>query len=227
MLSSKIFRQVSRGRGEREWPASSWDVSRPRCRIFPIQPLGWALPCVPVAGPQMGLYVLPPVTLAVWYEFDAGEPTGPSGSAPLHHQPASFVCVNRSSIAAGAISRRQRNRHPVTFTRSANTGWRHRPACTTRRFQFRRRTQICLSLWRSISWWAHRSVTTARSRSSRAESDCNFVAIFGPAVLCACRRALRWRQTACLVGGRRVVRPLRMRHRTVLFRRHPPAIVPA
>jgi uncharacterized protein involved in type VI secretion and phage assembly len=33
----------------------------------------WAMPCVPVAGQGMGLYVLPMVGAGVWVEFEGGE----------------------------------------------------------------------------------------------------------------------------------------------------------
>ena len=34
---------------------------------------GWAMPCVPVAGPQMGTYMVPLVGSAVWVEFEKGD----------------------------------------------------------------------------------------------------------------------------------------------------------
>jgi uncharacterized protein involved in type VI secretion and phage assembly len=37
----------------------------------------WALPCAPIAGPQMGIFALPPVGAAVWVEFEAGNPDQP------------------------------------------------------------------------------------------------------------------------------------------------------
>lgn len=37
----------------------------------------WAMPCLPVAGPQMGTYALPPVGAGVWIEFEAGDPDLP------------------------------------------------------------------------------------------------------------------------------------------------------
>jgi len=38
---------------------------------------GWALPCVPVAGPGVGFLALPPVGANVWVEFEAGDPDHP------------------------------------------------------------------------------------------------------------------------------------------------------
>ena len=33
---------------------------------------GWALPCVPYAGPGVGLFAIPPVGASVWVEFEGG-----------------------------------------------------------------------------------------------------------------------------------------------------------
>lgn len=37
----------------------------------------WALPCAPYAGPDQGMFVLPPVGAGVWIEFEAGDPSRP------------------------------------------------------------------------------------------------------------------------------------------------------
>lgn len=37
----------------------------------------WAMPCVPIAGPQMGTYFVPIVGAGVWVEFEAGDPDYP------------------------------------------------------------------------------------------------------------------------------------------------------
>ncbi|BCJ57212.1 phage baseplate assembly protein V [Micromonospora endophytica] len=37
----------------------------------------WALPCVPYAGPGVGLLAAPPVGTRVWVEFEAGSPDRP------------------------------------------------------------------------------------------------------------------------------------------------------
>jgi hypothetical protein len=37
----------------------------------------WALPCVPYAGKQVGLFVLPPKNANIWVEFEAGNPQYP------------------------------------------------------------------------------------------------------------------------------------------------------
>lgn len=40
-------------------------------------PSSWAMPCLPVAGPQNGLYVVPPIGAGVWVEFEHGDPDFP------------------------------------------------------------------------------------------------------------------------------------------------------
>lgn len=37
----------------------------------------WAMPCVPIAGPQMGTYVVPLIGAGVWVEFEGGDPDYP------------------------------------------------------------------------------------------------------------------------------------------------------
>ncbi len=39
--------------------------------------LSWAMPCAPYAGPQVGLFTVPPVGANVWVEFEAGDPDHP------------------------------------------------------------------------------------------------------------------------------------------------------
>ena len=57
------------------------DQSRGRLQVV-VPQIGksvvmWALPCVPYAGPQVGLFALPPVGAMVWVEFEAGNPSFP------------------------------------------------------------------------------------------------------------------------------------------------------
>ena len=37
----------------------------------------WAMPCVPVAGMNMGLFAVPPIGAGVWVEFEQGDPDYP------------------------------------------------------------------------------------------------------------------------------------------------------
>lgn len=38
-----------------------------------LVPLSWALPCLPAAGPNMGVFTLPMIGAGVWIEFEAGD----------------------------------------------------------------------------------------------------------------------------------------------------------
>jgi len=42
-----------------------------------LAPTTWAMPCVPVAGPQNGMVALPMVGSGVWVEFEQGDPDHP------------------------------------------------------------------------------------------------------------------------------------------------------
>jgi uncharacterized protein involved in type VI secretion and phage assembly len=39
--------------------------------------LAWAMPCLPGAGPGVGLYAIPPMGAKVWVEFEGGNPDYP------------------------------------------------------------------------------------------------------------------------------------------------------
>jgi len=42
-----------------------------------ITPTTWAMPCVPVAGKQMGTYMVPQIGSGVFMQFEAGDPDRP------------------------------------------------------------------------------------------------------------------------------------------------------
>src|SRR4029453_93937 len=42
-----------------------------------VIPSSWAMPCVPVAGLQMGMFTVPPIGAGVWVEFEQGDPDYP------------------------------------------------------------------------------------------------------------------------------------------------------
>ena len=42
-----------------------------------LVPMSWALPCVPIAGIQQGMFCLPQIKAAVWIEFEQGDPDYP------------------------------------------------------------------------------------------------------------------------------------------------------
>ena len=42
-----------------------------------LLPSSWAMPCVPFAGKQSGVYVVPQIGAGVWIEFEQGDPDYP------------------------------------------------------------------------------------------------------------------------------------------------------
>lgn len=42
-----------------------------------LLPSSWAMPCLPVAGPGMGFFAVPPIGAGVWIEFERGDPEYP------------------------------------------------------------------------------------------------------------------------------------------------------
>ncbi len=40
-------------------------------------PSSWAMPCLPIAGKQMGTYMVPQIGSGVWVEFEQGDPDFP------------------------------------------------------------------------------------------------------------------------------------------------------
>jgi uncharacterized protein involved in type VI secretion and phage assembly len=45
--------------------------------VSALLPTSWALPCVPLAGKQMGTFFVPQVGAGVWIEFEQGNPDYP------------------------------------------------------------------------------------------------------------------------------------------------------
>jgi Type VI secretion system/phage-baseplate injector OB domain len=45
--------------------------------VLGLLPSSWAMPCVPLAGLQMGMFVVPPAGAGVWVEFEQGNPDNP------------------------------------------------------------------------------------------------------------------------------------------------------
>jgi Type VI secretion system/phage-baseplate injector OB domain len=41
--------------------------------VLGLTPSSWAMPCVPAAGIQSGMFIVPPIGSGVWIEFEQGE----------------------------------------------------------------------------------------------------------------------------------------------------------
>lgn len=63
----------------------------------------WAMPCVPVAGPQSGVFVLPTVGSGVWVEFEQGDPDFPIWVGGFWGSALELPSAALGAPAAGAI----------------------------------------------------------------------------------------------------------------------------
>jgi len=45
--------------------------------VSALSPSSWAMPCFPIAGRQMGAYMIPQIGAGVWVEFEQGDPDHP------------------------------------------------------------------------------------------------------------------------------------------------------
>jgi hypothetical protein len=45
--------------------------------VLGMNPSNWAMPCVPAAGIQAGIFIVPPIGSKVWVEFEQGNPDYP------------------------------------------------------------------------------------------------------------------------------------------------------
>jgi hypothetical protein len=70
------------------------------------EPLTWAMPCVPYAGPEVGFYAIPPIDANVWVEFEGGDPDAPiwtgcfweEGQVPLGAPPPGTTILKTECI---------------------------------------------------------------------------------------------------------------------------------
>ena len=76
--------------------------------VLPATGTGWCMPCVPYAGPQVGVLMLPEVGSGVWIEFEGGDVSYPvwvgmywhSGDVPSQAS-ATVKCI---ITAAGSLA---------------------------------------------------------------------------------------------------------------------------
>lgn len=64
-------------------------------------PTSWAMPCFPVTGNQMGLWVLPAIGAGVWVEFEQGDPDYPIWAGCF---PGSTADVPALALAGNPVS---------------------------------------------------------------------------------------------------------------------------
>jgi uncharacterized protein involved in type VI secretion and phage assembly len=118
------------------------DVDPSTCRIratvptvFGEAPSGWCMPCVPYAGPNVGIAFLPEVGSAVWIEFEGGDVSYPiwtgcfwrEGEVPADVQDDVKVILTTSSLelklddGAGSLTITDANGNTATLDSSGIT----------------------------------------------------------------------------------------------------------
>jgi len=51
--------------------------------VLGLIPSSWAMPCVPIAGKQQGIFMIPQIGASVWIEFEQGDADYPDMSNRL------------------------------------------------------------------------------------------------------------------------------------------------
>jgi hypothetical protein len=76
--------------------------------VLPAAGTGWCMPCVPYAGPQVGVLMLPEVGSGVWIEFEGGDVSYPVWVGMYWHSgdvPSQASATVKSIItAAGSLA---------------------------------------------------------------------------------------------------------------------------
>ncbi|KMY66923.1 hypothetical protein AAU61_13195 [Desulfocarbo indianensis] len=94
------------------------------------QDCGWAMPCVPYAGDQVGMAFLPEVGAGVWIEFEGGDVSFPiwsgcywrSGEIPSQAKPkVKAIVTNRNAVLVidddqGTVELSDNNQNKVTLS---------------------------------------------------------------------------------------------------------------
>ncbi len=87
---SNMQRYIGKYRGVVVDNADPAQLGRIRASVPAVSPdaLGWALPCLPYAGPGVGFFAIPPVGASVWVEFEGGDPALPIWTGCFWADPA-------------------------------------------------------------------------------------------------------------------------------------------
>jgi uncharacterized protein involved in type VI secretion and phage assembly len=103
--------------------------------VLGTQATGWCMPCLPYAGPNVGLAFLPEQGAGVWIEFEGGDVSYPiwvgcywrTGEAPSDVTPTVKAIVTTSPLkillddGAGSITISDSNQNTVTLDSSGIT----------------------------------------------------------------------------------------------------------
>ena len=87
--------------------------------VLPTGATGWCMPCVPYAGPQVGVLMLPEVGSGVWIEFEGGDVSYPiwvGGYWNAGDVPSQASATVKSIVTAAGSLTMDNNANSVTLT---------------------------------------------------------------------------------------------------------------
>ena len=87
--------------------------------VLPTGGTGWCMPCVPYAGPQVGVLMLPEVGSGVWIEFEGGDVSYPVWVGMYWHTgeiPSQASATVKSIVTAAGSIAMDNNAGSITLT---------------------------------------------------------------------------------------------------------------
>jgi uncharacterized protein involved in type VI secretion and phage assembly len=63
-----------------------------------LMPTSWAMPCVPIAGKQMGSFMVPQIGSGVWIQFEGGDPDQPVWTGGWWGSPAEVPALALAGV---------------------------------------------------------------------------------------------------------------------------------
>jgi uncharacterized protein involved in type VI secretion and phage assembly len=99
--------------------ASTMRVKASVPAVLPSSVTGWCMPCVPYAGPQVGVLMLPDVGSGVWIEFEGGDVSYPIWVGGYWHTgevPSQASSTVKSIVTTAGSLAMDTNAQSVTLT---------------------------------------------------------------------------------------------------------------
>lgn len=85
--------------------------------VTQLVPSSWAMPCFPIAGPQMGMFAVPPIGAGVWIEFEQGDPDYPIWTGGYYGSSAEVPAMARAvPPAVSGITLQTALQHGITIS---------------------------------------------------------------------------------------------------------------
>jgi hypothetical protein len=124
LLQELMDRVTSRFYGKYRGVVTDVDASTMRIKasvpsVLPSVDTGWCMPCVPYAGPNVGVVMLPEKGSGVWIEFEGGEVSYPVWVGMYWHSgeiPSQASATVKSIITAAGSLAMDNNAGSITIT---------------------------------------------------------------------------------------------------------------